>query len=114
MDACALFHSGFRKEIKPGFSFAESEKLDEYSLPNYNTDSSSWLDVHGNQNSLLTSIKCFTSGDKMDCSSCHNVHKEEIKNPKLFSLRCMQCHQESSHDFCTLPSVKGLNLSNNS
>ena len=113
MDACALCHSGFRKEIKPAFSFVVGDKLSDYSLPNYNTDSSSWLDVHGNQYGLLTSSKCFTSSDKMDCSSCHNVHKVEINDPKLYATRCMNCHSEATHDFCSMPEVKALKLNDN-
>jgi len=113
MDACALCHSGFRKEVKPPFSFAVGDKLEDFSLPNYNEDSSMLLDVHGNQYGLLTSSKCYLSSTNMDCSSCHNVHKEEINNPKLYSSKCMNCHNEASHNFCTLSPVKGMILADN-
>jgi hypothetical protein len=112
LDACALCHSGIRKEIKPAFSFTVGDKLDEYSLPNYNTDSSSWLDVHGNQYGLLTASKCFKMSN-MDCSSCHNVHKEEINEPQVFSSHCMQCHNQASHSFCTLNTLPASTLINN-
>jgi hypothetical protein len=112
LDACALCHSGIRKEIKPAFSFTVGDKLDEYSLPNYNIDSSLWLDVHGNQYGLLTASKCFKMSN-MDCSSCHDVHKEEINEPKVFSSRCMQCHNRESHNFCTLTTLPASTLTNN-
>jgi len=35
-DACALCHSGLRKEIKPAFSFQVGDKLDDFSKPDYN------------------------------------------------------------------------------
>lgn len=112
LDACALCHSGIRKEIKPAFSFTVGDKLNDYSLPAYNTDSSSWLDVHGNQYGLLTSSKCFKMS-KMDCSSCHNVHQEEINEPEIFSSRCMNCHSEASHNFCALTSLPASTLMKN-
>lgn len=111
LDACALCHSGIRQEVKPVFTFQVGDILNEYSLPNYNTDSSGWLDVHGNQYGLLTSSKCFITGN-MNCSSCHNVHKEEINEPRLYSERCMTCHQPS-HNFCTLTALKQKDLINN-
>ena len=104
LDACALCHSGVRKEIKPVFSFTVGDKLNDYSVPNYDTDSSSWLDVHGNQYGLLTASKCFKMSN-MNCSSCHNVHREEVNEPVVFSSRCMNCHSEALHNFCSLTSV---------
>jgi hypothetical protein len=112
LDACALCHSGVRKEIKPVFSFTVGDNLSDYSTPNYNTDSSSWLDVHGNQYGLLTASKCFKMSN-MDCSSCHNVHKEEINEPEVFSSRCMNCHNQASHNFCTLTSLPASTLIKN-
>lgn len=113
LDACALCHSGLRKEIKPAFSFMEGDTLDNYSLPGYDADSASLLDVHGNQYGLLTSSKCFKSTKEMDCSSCHNIHTEEVNVPKIFSQRCMNCHNNNSHDTCTFTATPGLTLSDN-
>ena len=112
LDACALCHSGVRKEIQPAFSFTVGDTLNKYSLPAYNPDSTSWLDVHGNQYGLLTSSKCFKMSS-MTCSSCHDVHKEEINEPKLFSSRCMDCHTDAAHNFCTLTALPQSELVNN-
>jgi hypothetical protein len=100
IDACALCHSGVRQSIKPVFSFATGDKLDEFSQPDYQNDSSRYLDVHGNQYGLLTASKCFKL-TSMDCSTCHNVHNKESNNLVLFSQRCMNCHQENKN-FCTV------------
>lgn len=113
LDACALCHSGLRKEIKPPFSFAVGDKLDDFSSANYNTDSSAMLDVHGNQYGLLTSSRCFLKSPQMDCSSCHNVHVNEAGNTQLFSQRCISCHNETTHNTCTMKEQKGLVLSKN-
>jgi hypothetical protein len=112
LDACALCHSGFRKEKLPPFSFLTGDNLDDFSAPDYSTDQSSTLDVHGNQLGLLTSSKCFKSS-QMDCSSCHNVHHNEVNDPILFSSRCMNCHRENSSDACTFDPPKGMILSLN-
>lgn len=112
LDNCALCHSGLRENSKPSFSFVTGDKLDDYSTPDYKPDSTAELDVHGNQYGLLTASKCFKMS-KLDCSSCHNVHVNEANNPELFSQRCMNCHNNTNHNFCTLPPMQGLVLKNN-
>lgn len=112
LDACALCHSGLRKETQPSFSFAVGDTLDNYSTPNYNSDSTAMLDVHGNQYGLLTSSKCFRMS-QMNCSSCHNVHTNEYGNEKIFSQRCLNCHNTNTHDTCMLKERQGLVLADN-
>ena len=112
LDNCALCHSGLRENSKPSFSFVTGDKLDDYSTPDYKADTIAQLDVHGNQYGLLTASKCFKMST-MDCSSCHNVHVNEANNPELFSQRCMNCHNNANHNFCTQPAMQGLVLNNN-
>lgn len=113
MDACALCHSGIRQEIQPAFTFKTGDKLDDFSAPTYKKDSTSSLDVHGNQYGLLTASKCFKNSTQLTCSSCHNVHNTELNMPQIFSQRCMSCHTEAAHNTCTIKPVAGLILSNN-
>ena len=113
LDACAMCHSGFRDPKQPAFSFMAGDKLDDFSSVRYNTDSVSTLDVHGNQYGLLTSSKCFKMTTQMDCSSCHNVHVNEFNSPKIFSQRCMNCHNQNNQDTCTVQPANGLVLSEN-
>jgi hypothetical protein len=108
LDACAMCHSGFRKEIQPAFSYMVGQRLDDYSVPNPVTDS---MDVHGNQYGLLTSSKCFRKSE-LDCSSCHNVHANEVNSPVTFSQRCLNCHN-SPGVTCTVKPAKGLVLESN-
>lgn len=86
LDACAACHSGTS-----------------------NVDTSSTMDVHGNQYGLLTRSKCFRASE-MDCSSCHNVHRDEWGKEEVFSQRCMNCH--ASHG-CSFGPVKEGGLVNN-
>jgi Cytochrome c554 and c-prime len=113
LDACALCHSGARKELKPTFSFQTGDTLDQFSTAAYSMDSLSNLDVHGNQYGLLVSSKCFQKSGQMDCSSCHNVHVNEANNLQVFSQRCMNCHNGKDHPFCTMPEVVKSQLTSN-
>lgn len=112
LDACAFCHSGFRKQLKPSFSFTVGDKLDDFSAAAYAPDSGSSLDVHGNQSGLLASSKCFTMS-QMNCSSCHNVHETQYNAPKLFSKKCMTCHTSSSGKECKFSPPKKIKLSDN-
>ena len=112
LDACALCHSGIGTAIKPPFSFFTGDKLSDYSVPRYSPDSVALLDVHGNQYGLLTSSKCFKNSE-MNCSSCHNVHQTEINQPAIYSAKCMNCHNQSSHNECTVKHDTDLALGNN-
>jgi len=112
LDACALCHSGFREAIQPPFSFNVGDRLAEFSHVLYNTDSVSTLDVHGNQYGLLTASKCFIYS-QMDCSSCHNVHVNEVNSPQIFSQRCIACHATTNHTSLSLPASKKEILNSN-
>ncbi|MGC1240496.1 MAG: multiheme c-type cytochrome [Chryseosolibacter sp.] len=112
LDNCALCHSGIRDNLMPSFSFMVGDRLDDFSFPASGADSAATLDVHGNQYGLLTSSKCFRMS-AMDCSSCHDVHVKETNNLRLFSARCMNCHEKGGDRFCKQPDVPGLVLDNN-
>jgi len=113
LDLCALCHSGGREAIKPAFSYKAGDKLEDFSLPAYNTDSVAMLDVHGNQYGLLTSSKCFKNNPQMNCSSCHNVHGREVNQPALFSQRCINCHNAGTKKECKVKPAAGIILSHN-
>lgn len=112
LDLCALCHSGIRTPVKPAFSYTAGDRLEDFSLPKYNTDSVAMLDVHGNQYGLLTSSKCFINS-QMNCSSCHNVHGREVNEMVVFSQRCMNCHNGTAQPECTVKPAEGMVLSNN-
>lgn len=111
LDACALCHSGLRKQLQPAFSFTVGQRLDDFSVPNYDVDTAGGLDVHGNQYGLLTASKCFKMSAELDCSSCHNVHVNERHEMATFSQRCLNCH--GIHDTCTVKARAGVMLKDN-
>jgi Cytochrome c554 and c-prime len=112
LDLCALCHSGRRIPLMPAFSFKVGDRLDEFSEAGFESQNAPTLDVHANQFGLLTSSKCFKQS-QMDCSSCHNVHVNEVSSLQLFSQRCMTCHNTVSHNTCTIMPAQGLVLSEN-
>jgi Cytochrome c554 and c-prime len=97
LEACAVCHSGIREDKKAPFSFLPGDRLSNF-FGNAASESEKTLDVHGNQYGLLMASKCFLHSLQMTCSSCHNVHKNERSDLKLFAERCLNCHQEIKHD----------------
>ena len=108
LDACALCHSGFRKEFTSSFSFAVGDTLDNYSAAAYDTAGTAALDVHGNQYGLLTASKCFRLSDKLDCGSCHDAHVNEYGKTGVYSARCVTCHSGDGLHSCSMPEVKKM------
>ena len=92
LDACALCHSGKRQSKQPAFSFMAGDNLNNHSSADYGNIDQVNLDVHSNQYGLLTSSACFKKSDAMDCSTCHDVHKNERGNTESFNLKCIKCH----------------------
>ena len=114
LDACAQCHSGLRKELIKGtpFSFLTGESLNEYSR-NYGTaNPNEELDVHGNQYGLLTSSECFKQTATMDCSTCHDPHKNQRGNTAFFNSKCIGCHSAST-SFCTAETLEKDTMGDN-
>ncbi len=103
MDGCALCHSGFRTAIQPPFSFQVGDTLAHFSQGKAISRQADTLDVHGNQYGLLAASKCFLGSAEMDCSTCHNVHRDEFNRADLFSAKCQSCHNGKDNPVCSLP-----------
>lgn len=113
LDACAQCHSGSRGLLLKGnsFSFLAGNTLNEFAQ-NFNTgNKNAKLDVHGNQYGLLTKSKCFKQTKTMDCTTCHNPHKNQRENTNYFNQKCMRCHTESV--VCAAESSKMQQMDNN-
>lgn len=100
LDACAKCHSGLRKPLRMPFTFKTGDKLNDFLKPSYTQAEVATLDVHGNQYGLLTASQCFKKSEAMNCSTCHNPHKNERGSLEQFSQKCIGCHQDSAdHKF---------------
>ncbi len=113
VDGCSLCHSGFRKAIQPPFSFQFGDTLAKFSTGSPISNKADTLDVHGNQYGLMAASKCYIKSATMDCSSCHNVHRNEYNEPKLYSARCMNCHGDKDAVHCSFKPTAGLVLEDN-
>jgi hypothetical protein len=111
LDMCSYCHSSTRKRDRPPFDFLPGDTLTNNSQVNFKLDTQN-LDVHGNHYSLLAGSKCFKMS-KLDCSTCHNTHKEERGNLELFSQRCMNCHTEQKGNFCKMTTLPVSVMKNN-
>jgi hypothetical protein len=109
VDVCGLCHGGNIQKIKPSFTFTAGENLSDYFAMNSLKDMSintSAVDVHGNQVGLLQASKCYKMSTELTCNSCHNTHENERGNVKLFSQRCISCHNVSDKKFLSPTHVK--------
>jgi hypothetical protein len=113
VDGCALCHSGFRKAIQPPFNFQFGDTLAKFSTGSPISHKADTLDVHGNQYGLMAASQCYIKSATMDCSSCHNVHRNEYNQPKLYSARCMNCHGDKEAVHCSFKPTAGMVLEDN-
>lgn len=113
LDMCAVCHSGLKQSMQPIFNFRPGSLLKDYYYPEFDRPKISDLDVHGTQYQLFSASRCFTQSKDMNCSSCHNPHATERTDLKVFSQRCMTCHTEAGHNFCTLNTVPAGTLKQN-
>lgn len=114
MEACVQCHSGLRaRQVKGNpFSFLAGENLADYSKNYYAGKSNAELDVHGNQYGLLTSSKCFKESPKLDCTTCHDPHKNQRGNTDYFNQKCISCHSEATIE-CKAPITTTQAMGNN-
>jgi hypothetical protein len=115
LENCASCHSGIHETTKSPFRFKPGELLADYFKPDtIKLKPANEIDVHGNQYQLLLASKCFKGSiQEMSCSSCHNPHKQERDNLKMFSVKCMNCHQPTTKNFCSFADQVGTTIINN-
>ena len=91
-DVCGQCHIGDSVNVKPPFSFRPGDKVSDFRKVRRVVNSGG--SVHtANQHPRLLKSKCYQESDSMNCATCHNPHQNEHNNLKLFSKRCMKCHQ---------------------
>jgi hypothetical protein len=115
LDACAVCHSGNKGAFQiSAFVFKQGDTLAKFREPDFSPQNPNpaTMDVHGNQNGLLASSKCFLMSN-MDCSTCHNPHEKESLNLAVYSQKCMQCHNQANHNFCKMLPQSGVIIKNN-
>lgn len=113
LDVCAVCHSGIMQSKTDAFSFMPGDTLSQHFYRNPKAVDSVNLDVHANQYGLLTASKCFRISRTMSCSSCHNIHEKENGNLTAYAQKCMNCHNQSNHNFCTLQPPTGFSMEAN-
>ncbi len=113
MDMCGVCHSGNKEGQKSIFAFRPGDALSDYHEPDFIHTDINKMDVHGNQVQLLMGSKCYQQSKNLTCLSCHNPHNDEEQNMALFSQKCMTCHTEAKHNFCTMKPPPGVLLQSN-
>lgn len=103
MDACGVCHSGNTLVAqKSVFGFTPGDNLDDYYAQDFMGFGGGNPDVHGNQTNMLMGSNCYRKSQNMTCQSCHNTHENSKGNLKIYSQRCISCHQSTKHSEITL------------
>jgi hypothetical protein len=114
LDACGQCHSSQqRKSLKLPFTFFPGDSMVMNTIQTSKVDTSAEAEVHGNQYGMLAASKCFLESNSLTCGSCHDPHKKERGDLKLFSSRCISCHQQNHEKQCKLGSKMSSMLSEN-
>ena len=102
-EVCAQCHSGGGELLAPAFSYQPGEPLERYLRLDAGADSVQSDDPHAaNQLVRLMKSRCYQESESLHCASCHDPHRQERGNLKLFAERCAQCHQRGD---CKLSGV---------
>ncbi len=112
-DLCGICHSGNKNWQKSIFEFKPGDALDNYRFPDFMHPDANSIDVHGNQVQLLMASKCYQQSATLTCISCHNVHEKESQDMAVLSQKCIACHTQANHNFCTLKPEAGVVLQAN-
>lgn len=91
IEVCAQCHGGLRTPLRDPFSYVPGEILDKYFRPDASGPAPN-TDVHGNQVALLQLSPCYQFSEKMNCSTCHDVHQTQ-RSPAMISEHCLTCHR---------------------
>lgn len=108
-DVCGQCHIGDSVNVRPPFSFRPGDKASDFKKVLSVVDSGG--SVHtANQHPRLLKSRCYTQTDTMNCATCHNPHQNESGNVKLFSQRCMKCHESKD---CGQYAISGARIESN-
>lgn len=111
---CAVCHSGIQQTLMSTFQFKPGDTLtNKFFAPAAPVNNINDLDVHGNQTQLLRASACYLKSKTLTCSSCHNTHLTEREDIALFSQRCINCHNNTSHNLGPMESKLGSSIIKN-
>ena len=49
----------------------------------------------------------------MNCSTCHDVHKNQRQNVAMYSQTCVACHSAANHNVCSMTAKLSGMIKNN-
>ena len=108
LDICGQCHNGSSKLKGEAFAFRPGDRLSDHYHPSEVTGEQN--SVHtSNQQARMAASECYQQSE-MTCSTCHNPHVNERGNMKLFSSRCLDCHEDKH---CGLFDTIGSSISEN-
>ncbi|RFZ95063.1 hypothetical protein D0C36_05925 [Mucilaginibacter conchicola] len=103
-DLCGTCHSGTQTDNSRSiFEFKPGDKLSDFKqrAASAGAPDLEHIDVHGDQLEMLKTSKCY-SASKMNCSSCHDAHKNQRNEAEMFAAKCESCHSAVNHNLCKM------------
>ena len=92
IELCSQCHGGDGEKFhQPIFSYHPGQPLEQFMKQEKSDGEKIGLHTAGEYGRLQRS-PCFQQSE-MTCTTCHNPHKNELGRAKLFSQRCIQCHE---------------------
>ena len=93
IDLCSLCHSGIGKAVQESFSYRPGKRLADFLTIPPDTESGPGGVHSANQKARMALSKCYQQSNEMQCTTCHNPHRQERGDVKLFVERCLKCHE---------------------
>lgn len=102
LELCSQCHSGAGILRRAPFSYRPGLPLEDFLDLPPPTDSGAGAVHSANQRHRLELSRCFQNSPEMTCTTCHDPHRAERGDRKLFADRCRKCHTEGS-----CPTIQG-------
>ncbi len=93
MDVCSLCHSGAGEPLQDSFTFRPGDRVADFVMISPETESGPGGVHSANQQARMALSKCYQQSNEMQCTTCHNPHRQERGDVKLFVERCLKCHE---------------------
>lgn len=104
-EVCAQCHSGVGELLAPAFTYQPGDRLESHLHLDYGADDPQNDDPHAaNQLARLMRSRCFQESPSLTCAVCHDPHRHERGDLKLFARRCGKCHESGD---CKLTGTAG-------
>lgn len=100
-ELCAQCHSS-GEQIGAAFGYRPGEPLATWMEIDLNASAENNADPHSaNQLARLMQSRCFTESEGLSCVRCHDPHRSQLGQLKVYAEKCRECHKPSDCGECS-------------